>query len=205
MALIKGTCDEWEAIKETKEKNNKIYDLDEIIDRHSTIVVDSMLSGKPLEINMKKAMDFTKEIDRIKDDPVHHPSHYTDGKYECIEYIQCKAYEFELANAVKYITRAGKKSPGKEIEDIRKAIQYLEFYVDSVKGDIRPISTLDYCLDKDLSPLLTSAMMHIQDAHVAADQYKERYIDMAQACLYAYIRTLAMADDDDEMIGNRTE
>lgn len=205
MALIKGTCDEWEAIKEKKEQNKRTYDLDEIIDRHSTIVVDSMLSGKPLEINMKKAMDFTKEIDRIKDDPVRHPSHYTDGKYECIEYIQCKGYEFELANAVKYITRAGKKSPGKEIEDLRKAIQYLEFYVDSVKGDIRPISTLDYCLDKDLSPLLTSAMMHIQDAHIAADQYKERYIDMAQACIYAYIRTLAMADNDDEMIGNRTE
>lgn len=146
-----------------------------------------------------------------KFDTINHPAHYTEGKYECKDYIQSKGYGFELANAVKYITRAGKKSPEKEIEDLRKAIQYLEFYIDSIKDDVPPIFTLDYCLDKDLSPLLTSAMMHIQDAHIAADQYKEKYIEMAEVCIYAYIRMMEMEsdddddDDDDEMIGNRTE
>lgn len=141
------------------------------------------------------------------DDPVHHPSHYTDGKYECKDYIQCKGYGFELANAVKYITRAGKKSPGKESEDLYKAIQYLEFYKEGLNSEMGHISTLEYCRDKHLPHLLSSAMMHIQDAHVAADEYKEFYIYMAEACIHAYINNLVpdIIWCDNEMIGNRTE
>lgn len=146
-----------------------------------------------------------------RNDPVHHPSHYTDGKYECKDYIQCKGYGFELANAVKYITRAGKKSPGKEIEDLNKAIQYLEFYREGLRSDMGHISTLDYCEDKRLPCILSSAMMHIQDAHVAADKYKEFYIFLAEACIESYIDGLYDTEEIlasmtvDEMIGNRTE
>lgn len=58
-------------------------------------------------------------------DPVSHPSHYTDGKIEVIEYIEDKKLGFHLGNAVKYISRAGKKDPNKYIEDLRKAIWYI--------------------------------------------------------------------------------
>lgn len=58
-------------------------------------------------------------------DPVSHPSHYTDGKIEVIDYIEDKKLGFHLGNAVKYISRAGKKDPDKYIEDLRKAIWYI--------------------------------------------------------------------------------
>lgn len=63
-------------------------------------------------------------------DSVNHPSHYTDGKIECIEYIKNKltADEFQgfcKGNALKYISRAGKKNPDKYNEDLEKAIWYL--------------------------------------------------------------------------------
>jgi hypothetical protein len=63
-------------------------------------------------------------------DSVNHPSHYTDGKIECIEYIKDKltAEEFQgfcKGNALKYVSRAGKKDPNKYAEDLQKAVFYL--------------------------------------------------------------------------------
>ena len=59
-------------------------------------------------------------------DPVNHPSHYTDGKIEVIDFIEDKKLGFCLGNAVKYIARAGKKDPAKEIEDLQKARWYID-------------------------------------------------------------------------------
>ncbi len=60
------------------------------------------------------------------DDSVNHPSHYTDGKIEVIDFIEDKKLGFCLGNAVKYISRAGKKDPTKEVEDLKKALWYIE-------------------------------------------------------------------------------
>lgn len=65
-------------------------------------------------------------------DAVNHPAHYTDGKIEVIDFIEDKKLGFCLGNAVKYIARAGKKDPSKEVEDIRKAIWYLNRYLKEV-------------------------------------------------------------------------
>lgn len=64
-------------------------------------------------------------------DAVNHPSHYTDGNVECIDYIEDKLTKEEFqgyckGNALKYISRAGKKNPDKYNEDLKKAIWYLE-------------------------------------------------------------------------------
>lgn len=58
-------------------------------------------------------------------DAVNHPSHYNDGNIEVIEFIEDKKLGFHLGNAVKYIARAGKKDPSKEVEDLEKAIWYI--------------------------------------------------------------------------------
>lgn len=58
-------------------------------------------------------------------DPVNNPAHYTDGKIEVIEFIEDKKLDFCLGNAVKYVSRSGKKDPAKEIEDLKKAIWYI--------------------------------------------------------------------------------
>lgn len=61
----------------------------------------------------------------IENDNVNHPSHYTDGKIEVIDFIEDKKLNYHRGNVVKYIARAGKKDPSKEIEDLKKAQWYL--------------------------------------------------------------------------------
>ena len=69
-------------------------------------------------------------------DNVNHPAHYTTGKIECIDYIEDKDFGYHLGNAVKYITRAGKKDTNKTIEDLEKAVWYIKRYIKLLrKGD----------------------------------------------------------------------
>lgn len=65
----------------------------------------------------------------MSNDAVNHPSHYTDGKIEVIDFIEDKGFSYHLGNAVKYICRAGKKDPAKEVEDLKKARWYLDRYI----------------------------------------------------------------------------
>ena len=66
-------------------------------------------------------------------DPVNRPSHYTDGNIEVIDFIDDKKLGFCLGNVVKYVARAGKKNPDKEIEDLEKAEWYLKHYIEKLK------------------------------------------------------------------------
>lgn len=68
-------------------------------------------------------------------DPVNHPSHYTDGRIEVIDFIEDKGLGFHLGNAVKYIARAGKKDPDKAVEDLGKARWYLDREISRRKAD----------------------------------------------------------------------
>ena len=61
----------------------------------------------------------------VMSDAVNSPSHYTDGKIEVIDFIEDKGLNFHRGNAIKYIARAGKKNPQKEVEDLQKAVWYL--------------------------------------------------------------------------------
>ena len=63
----------------------------------------------------------------MKTDNVNHPSHYTWLKEKCgIEVLDITRHmDFNLGNAIKYILRAGKKDPAKEIEDLQKAVFYI--------------------------------------------------------------------------------
>jgi hypothetical protein len=62
-------------------------------------------------------------------DPVNHPAHYTDGQIEVIDFIEDKKLPYHLGNVIKYICRAGKKDPGKTVEDLQKASWYLNRYI----------------------------------------------------------------------------
>ena len=62
----------------------------------------------------------------MTDSNVDHPSHYGGNTvYETIKVIDAWDLDFCLGNAVKYISRAGKKDPKKKIEDLEKAIWYI--------------------------------------------------------------------------------
>ena len=71
----------------------------------------------------------------MKNDNVNHPSHYTDGNIEVIDYIEDKGFGYHLGNAIKYISRAGKKDPKKTAEDLRKAVWYIERYIGLIEGE----------------------------------------------------------------------
>ncbi len=74
----------------------------------------------------------------MQHDNVNHPAHYTDGRIEVIDFIEDKQLGYHLGNAVKYISRAGKKDPEKTAEDLKKAVWYLNRYIDRLeeaKGD----------------------------------------------------------------------
>ena len=75
-------------------------------------------------------------------DLINYPSHYTDGGIETIDFIEAKKLNYNLGNAVKYISRAGKKvqNNGQDvltetaIIDIEKAIWYLNRELSTLKG-----------------------------------------------------------------------
>ena len=72
------------------------------------------------------------DAEAAKNDSVNHPSHYTSGKIEVIDFIEDQKLDFHLANALKYICRAGKKDPSKTKEDLEKAVWYLNRYITHV-------------------------------------------------------------------------
>ena len=65
------------------------------------------------------------KADKDLRDYVNKPSHYNSGKIEVIDFIEDQNLNFNLGNAVKYISRAGKKDPAKFREDLEKAVWYL--------------------------------------------------------------------------------
>lgn len=71
-------------------------------------------------------------------DPVNHPSHYTQG-IEAIEVIESWGLGFCLGNAVKYICRAEHK--GSEIQDLEKAVWYLNRRIQQLKQKENPVSS----------------------------------------------------------------
>lgn len=56
---------------------------------------------------------------------VERPAHYTFGKYEVIDVIADWGLNFNRGSALKYIARAGRKDPSKEVEDLQKAVKFL--------------------------------------------------------------------------------
>ena len=68
--------------------------------------------------------------DNEKKEMVNNPQHYggVDNPYEVIKV--CEAWGLDndayLFNVVKYVARAGKKDPAKKLEDLKKALFYLD-------------------------------------------------------------------------------
>lgn len=66
---------------------------------------------------------------KYMDDKINHPKHYCEGrKYEPIEVIEDWGLGMHAGNAVKYISRAGRK--GDAIEDLEKARWYVDRYIE---------------------------------------------------------------------------
>ena len=76
--------------------------------------------------------DVFEEQHMKQTDNINSPKHYTHGKYEVIDVIEDWDLNFRLANAIKYIARH--KHKGKPLEDLEKALWYLQREVDTWKS-----------------------------------------------------------------------
>ena len=73
----------------------------------------------------------------LEADMVNHPPHYTSDPsgVECIQITRHR--NFNIGNAIKYLWRSGLKDAGvqaKEIEDLRKAVFYIEDEIKRIEG-----------------------------------------------------------------------
>lgn len=83
------------------------------------------LEDRAVQWQKAAAVQAARVDGRPPSDTVAHPSYYNTGKFEVIEVIHDWKLGFDLGNAVKYIARAGRKDPAKTIEDLKKAIFYI--------------------------------------------------------------------------------
>ena len=75
---------------------------------------------------------FTETISNT--DNVSHPQHYhPNTEHEAIDVIEAWSLNFNRGNVVKYIARAGLKT-SQELQDLQKALWYLEREIERVKG-----------------------------------------------------------------------
>jgi len=61
-----------------------------------------------------------------------HPDHYCKGGFEAVEIIDAFQLCFKIGNVVKYCLRA--KFKGNELEDLKKARNYLEMKIKKLEG-----------------------------------------------------------------------
>ncbi len=74
-----------------------------------------------------------KKCGKCPNSKVDHPSHYNTGRVEVIDAIESWDLAFNDGNAVKYIARH--KYKGEPIQDIEKAIWYLERHLSNLKKE----------------------------------------------------------------------
>lgn len=89
----------------------------------------AMVLPRPAELSQGDPATFTFQRRAGSCDgneSVDHPAHYggADNPYEAIKVIEAWGLGFCLGNAVKYLSRAGKK--GSRLEDLRKARWYID-------------------------------------------------------------------------------
>lgn len=92
------------------------------IDRYTSIKIKNLAS------RIEKLEEIIEKGSNMKNDNVNSPAHYRQGGIECIEAIKASMSEegfrdYLKGNVMKYIWRYEHK--GKAIEDIEKAIWYL--------------------------------------------------------------------------------
>ena len=93
-----------------------------------------------IELKLPKNMPFPEqdvfEKPARDDDVIGHPNHYCEGrKYEPKDVIRDWDLNFNLGNAVKYISRNGRKDGNSALQDLKKARQYLDFEIDFLEKE----------------------------------------------------------------------
>lgn len=88
----------------------------------------SIIDGRTIIVKAEVMNEYMeKKLNESREkEAVNHPSHYNIGKFEVIDVIHDWKHGFNLGNAVKYLARAGHKDKSKYVEDLKKAIFYIQ-------------------------------------------------------------------------------
>lgn len=92
------------------------------------------LSDKEPVISEGQITSYNKYLNKKFNDMVNHPTHYASDPsgVECIEITRHR--NFNIGNAIKYLWRAGLKDSNKTIEDLEKAIFYINDEINRLRG-----------------------------------------------------------------------
>lgn len=118
-----------ELIKENDNMNTRIEEENKVNE------LDLKDSEIPKEVEENIEAEEVGHGEEIINDSVNHPSHYTDGKIEVMDFIEDKQLNFARGNVIKYVSRAGKKDPNKELEDLNKAMWYLKREIERLEKE----------------------------------------------------------------------
>lgn len=104
-----------------------------LVTKLSMELADKMISDRLLPTEEDRSEYKDKLSD--KEDIIGHPNHYCAGrKYEPKDVIRDWNLNFNLGNAVKYISRNGRKYGNSSLQDLKKARQYLDFEIDYLES-----------------------------------------------------------------------
>lgn len=157
-------------LKELKKKINEELDWKDLT---GTTIFESIKNDI---LDSIKRLEEDSVSNDIQSDAVNHPSHYTDGKYETIDFIEEYGMKTHIGNAIKYTSRAGKKDEDAYVEDLKKGLWYLHRYNCPPKK--KHIDAFDYCKDKKLPDELTRVIMYIsRENYVEAERVLRKYIE----------------------------
>lgn len=83
----------------------------------------------------KACDEYLEQSQAKQNDAVNHPSHYTShpSGVECIQVTE--HLNFCIGNAIKYLWRAGLKDGNSDIQDLKKAVWYIEREIARLGGD----------------------------------------------------------------------
>lgn len=101
----------------------------ECLPKYSRVPKKKEVAVEPVAQTIEETEVKTIELPK-QEDVINHPSHYTRGKIEVIDFIEDQQLPYHLGNVIKYIARAGHK--GDKLEDLKKARWYLDRYINEV-------------------------------------------------------------------------
>ncbi len=70
----------------------------------------------------------------LQSDVVKNPKHYEQYEFEPVSFIMKNELSFWMGNVIKYVMRAGTKDDTDEVQDLKKAIRYIEMRINQLEG-----------------------------------------------------------------------
>lgn len=149
--LSKDTARAWgHGEKFVQRYGNRVYTITRVVSAETmrSIYAYCVLDGIPdlllpanelnevNEYNFKRLQTWQPDAKNKKTvgHAINHPDHYNHG-IEVIDFIESHELNFNRGNAIKYITRAGLKDKDKEVEDLEKAVWYLQHEIARLKKE----------------------------------------------------------------------